>query len=176
MNKMLPPLTLVLGGAASGKSVFAENLTENSGLKPVYVATARIWDEETNHKVFLHRDRRGPQWQVVEAPLDLVPPLAERHAGEVVLLDCLTMWLTNLIMEDHDPEPATDALCTALASCPVPVVIVTNEVGQGIVPENALARRFREAQGRLNIRVAAVSDLVVQVVAGLPNVLKGALP
>ena len=176
MNKMLPPLTLVLGGAASGKSVFAENLTENSGLKPVYVATARIWDEETNHKVFLHRDRRGPQWQVVEAPLDLAVPLAERHAGEVVLLDCLTMWLTNLIMDENDPEAATDALCTALASCPVPVVIVTNEVGQGIVPDNALARRFREAQGRLNMRVAAMSDLVVQVVAGLPNVLKGALP
>ena len=176
MQKKLTKLTLVLGGAASGKSVFAEKLLLESGLRPVYLATAERIDAETNAKIDLHQSRRDENWRTIEAPLDLATPLAARAAGEAVLLDCATMWLGNLLHHAHPLEPALNDLIAALTTSAAPVVIVSNEVGQGIVPENALARQFREAQGRLNIALAQEAHLVLQVVAGLPNVLKGALP
>lgn len=172
----LPGLSLVLGGAASGKSEFAENLLIHSRLRPVYVATAEAWDGEMAAKITRHRDRRGAVWRDVEAPLDPGPALAGAEAGEAVLIDCLTMWLSNHLLAGHDPGAESRKLLAALASCPVPVIAVSNEVGQGIVPENALARRFREAQGALNREVAAAAGLVVAVIAGLPLVLKGQLP
>lgn len=175
-TRTLPRLTLVLGGAASGKSEFAENLLLSSTLRPVYLATAEIRDSEMAGKVSRHRDRRGPEWRDVEAPLDPGPALAATAAGEAVLIDCLTMWLSNHLLAGHDPAAQSGKLLAALATCPVPVIAVSNEVGQGIVPDNALARRFREAQGRLNREVAAAADLVVAVMAGLPLVLKGRLP
>lgn len=121
------------------------------------------------------RDRTG-HWTMVEAPLDLPAALATARAEEAVLIDCATLWLTNHLLADHDLPLQSDRLVAALAICPAPVIIVSNEVGWGIVPENALARRFRDAQGRLNQRVAAEAQLVVTVIAGLPMVLKGKLP
>lgn len=176
MEKVLPALTLVIGGAASGKSAFAENILENSGLPLVYLATARIWDNETKTRVDRHVARRDDRWTTISEPLDLAPVLAARSGDEAVLLDCATMWLTNLMMDERDLEQAPDMLLGALGASPAPVVVVTNEVGQGIVPDNAMARTFREAQGRLNIALAAQADRVIQVVAGLPNILKEPQP
>ncbi|MEP1587329.1 MAG: bifunctional adenosylcobinamide kinase/adenosylcobinamide-phosphate guanylyltransferase [Tateyamaria sp.] len=173
---MLPSLTLVLGGAASGKSQVAENLILNSGLQPIYLATSRIWDDEIRDKVNVHRARRGPEWRTVDAELDLSAALEQGRNGEVFLVDCATMWLTNVLMDDLEIEAAQNELLCALAICSAPVVVVSNEVGQGIVPDNALARRFREAQGRLNIALAAQADCVLHVVAGLTQALKGKAP
>lgn len=173
---MLPKLTFVLGGAASGKSQWAENLLLTSGLEPVYIATSRVFDDEIKSKIYLHEMRRGSLWKTVEADLDLKPALSGVAPTQAVLVDCATMWLSNHMMDGTDIETAQAALLGALAESAAPVVIVSNEVGHGIVPDNALARTFREAQGRLNIALAAQAELAVLVVAGLPQVLKGRLP
>jgi adenosylcobinamide kinase/adenosylcobinamide-phosphate guanylyltransferase len=173
---MLPKLTFVLGGACSGKSLWAENLIIRSQLDPVYLATSRIFDNEMQEKINRHKARRSGSWLDIEADCDLAGPLVSLRHTQAVLIDCATMWLTNLMMDDDDIPKAQSGLLAAIGCCRAPVVIVSNEVGQGIVPDNALARRFREAQGHLNCALAAQSDLAVFVVAGLPQVLKGALP
>ncbi|WP_136637011.1 bifunctional adenosylcobinamide kinase/adenosylcobinamide-phosphate guanylyltransferase [Pseudooceanicola onchidii] len=173
---MTTPLTLVLGGAASGKSGFAEGLVTATARPRTYIATAQAFDAEMTAKIARHREMRGTGWTTIEAPVDLARALAQAPADHIILIDCLTLWLTNLLLADRDVEAATDDLIDTLAKVAAPVVMVSNEVGQGIVPETALARRFREAQGRLNIRMAARADTVIHVVAGLPNVLKGVLP
>jgi adenosylcobinamide kinase/adenosylcobinamide-phosphate guanylyltransferase len=173
---MLPKLTLVLGGAASGKSAFAERLVTDTGAPRVYLATAQTWDDEMRAKVARHRDMRGHGWETVEAPLEVMPALQAAGADHVVLLDCATMWLSNTMLAERDLEVAGDLLLGALAASPARVVVVSNEVGLSGVPGNAMARRFRDAQGRLNQRIAAEADLVVGVMAGLPMVLKGRLP
>lgn len=173
----MPPLSLILGGASSGKSSFAEALLTGAGRAPVYLATARAWDDETAAKIAAHRaDRADAGWRTVEEPLDLPAALRAVAPTEAVLIDCATMWLTNVMLDGADLATAEAGLLAALASCPAPVVIVSNEVGLGIVPDNALARAFRVAQGGLNGRLAAQAGLVVVVMAGLPLVLKGALP
>lgn len=176
MKTLLPDLTFVLGGAASGKSAFAEGLVHRTGLSMVYLATAQAYDAEMRAKIDLHQSRRGPKWTTRECPLDLAPALAALTPAQICLIDCATLWLSNHLLADHDIPAAQSSLLNALATCAAPVVIVSNEVGQGIVPDNAMSRSFREAQGRLNIALAARADLVVQVTAGLPNVLKGTLP
>ncbi|KIN74839.1 Bifunctional adenosylcobalamin biosynthesis protein CobP [Sulfitobacter guttiformis KCTC 32187] len=123
----------------------------------------------------MHKDRRDARWSTFEEPLELGPKLAQLTTNTPVLIDCATMWLNNQMMEDTDLSRATDALLMALDGCAAPWVIVSNEVGHGIVPDNKLARSFREAQGRLNIALARQADLAVMVVAGLPQVLKGVL-
>lgn len=173
---MLPELTLIIGGAASGKSDFAEGLVTASGNSRIYLATAQAHDSEMAAKINRHQKTRGAGWRTIEAPLDLSNALGSASAGDVVLLDCATLWLTNQLMAEADLQIAQSTLLTSLTSCKAPVVVVSNEVGTGIVPENALARKFREAQGRLNQRLAAQSDLAVTVIAGLPMVLKGTLP
>lgn len=173
---MLPSLTFVLGGAASGKSQVAEKIIVNSGLKPVYLATARIWDDEVKVKVAQHRARRGPHWVTVDATVDLSTPLMDASSDQAILLDCATMWLTNVMLDARDLQVAQAGMMAALENCAAPVVVVSNEVGQGIVPDNALARRFREAQGRLNIALAARAERVVHVVAGLTRTLKDDAP
>ncbi|WP_299677281.1 bifunctional adenosylcobinamide kinase/adenosylcobinamide-phosphate guanylyltransferase [uncultured Roseobacter sp.] len=173
---MLPKLTFVLGGAASGKSIWAENLLLSSRLAPVYLATSRVHDDEIKMRVEAHRSRRSDQWLNFEAQIELGSVLDSLDATQAVLIDCATMWLTNIMMDDIDIAQAQVDLLTALENCSAPVVIVSNEVGHGIVPENALARRFRDMQGRLNIALAERADLAVQVTAGLPQVLKGELP
>ena len=173
---MLPTLTFVLGGAASGKSRLAESLVENYGGTKIYLATAQIFDAEMQSKVDIHQSRRLDGWETREVPHNVAEVLAA-PGGDIVLFDCATLWLSNQMMQENaDLVVAEHALLEALAACPVPVVMVSNEVGQGIVPENALARRFREAQGRLNIALAAQAGLVIHVVAGLPHVLKGQMP
>jgi len=172
----LPAFTFVIGGAASGKSAFAERLCFQTDKPRVYIATAQAFDHEMREKISAHRLQRGGNWRTIEAPLDLASALATCTKDEIVLLDCATLWLSNILLSDADPQVAGDALRAALASCPAQVVVVSNDVGNGIVPVNALARQFRNAQGRLNQMLAADADLVVQVIAGLPQVLKGTLP
>lgn len=170
---MLPSLSVVLGGAASGKSDFAEKLVKDSGLTPVYLATSRILDAEMQTKVDQHIAARGAGWRTVDGAAGVCAPLAAAAAGQAVLLECATMWLTNVMMDDRDVAAAQIALLQALARCAAPVVVVSNEVGQGILPDNALARRFGSAQGRLNIALAAQADTVWHVLAGLPQQRKG---
>ncbi|MEO0567782.1 MAG: bifunctional adenosylcobinamide kinase/adenosylcobinamide-phosphate guanylyltransferase [Pseudomonadota bacterium] len=173
---MLQGLTLVLGGAASGKSAFAESLVTQTGRNLIYLATAQAFDDEMREKLAKHRARRDGRWKTIEEPLDIGHKLAAISGETAVLLDCATMWLSNHLLAENDLAEAEAALMAGLALCPAPVVIVSNEVGLSVVPENALAREFREAQGKLNQKLATQAGLVVNVVAGLPQVLKGELP
>jgi adenosylcobinamide kinase/adenosylcobinamide-phosphate guanylyltransferase len=168
-------VTLILGGAASGKSAFAETLCVSSGKPKAYWATSQVLDDEMREKVDKHLKQRGAGWQTFEEPFDAATVLGGLSADQICLVDCATMWLTNHLLAENDLEAETQSLLGAIDRCAAEVVIVTNETGLGIVPENALARRFREAQGRLNIALAARADRVIHVTAGLPLVLKGAL-
>ncbi|TXN26915.1 bifunctional adenosylcobinamide kinase/adenosylcobinamide-phosphate guanylyltransferase [Methylobacterium sp. WL19] len=163
-------MTLVLGGARSGKSLHAERLVEAHPAPWLYLATAQAWDDEMRERVALHRSRRSADWITRDVPIDLAEAVAA--ATGPVLVDCLTLWLTNLILSEADVEAATVALIEACDRAPGPVVLVGNEVGLGIVPDNALARRFRDAAGRLHQRLAARADHVVFMVAGLPMIVK----
>jgi adenosylcobinamide kinase/adenosylcobinamide-phosphate guanylyltransferase len=171
----LPKLTLVLGGAASGKSAFAEQLVMSQDDHPTYIATAQVFDDEMAKKVACHREMRGGNWQTIEEPLDIASAIAKSPAGKPILIDCATLWLTNVILGEHDLKQHVRLFLEAVTTATAPIVIVSNEVGQGIVPDNALSRQFRNAQGRLNQNVAAQADLVVAVMAGLPIALKGTL-
>ena len=164
----LPKLTLVLGGARSGKSRQAEALVTAEPAPWVYVATARILDEEMAARIAEHRRRRGQGWITLDAPVELADALAEAPDGAPVLIDCLTLWLTNLMLEERDVAAATASLEQALDARTGAVVLVSNEVGLGIVPDNRLARDFRDAAGRLHQRLAARADRVLFMVAGLP--------
>ncbi len=171
----LSNLALVLGGAASGKSAFAENHARRGGGSAWYIATAVPFDAEMKEKIAQHRISRGAGWITIEAPVDVAQALADVPENEAVLLDCATLWLSNLLHAGRDPDAEATALLAAVARHAGPVTIVSNEVGHGIVPENRLARQFRGAQGRLNQQIAAQASLVVVVMAGLPLVLKGTL-
>jgi adenosyl cobinamide kinase/adenosyl cobinamide phosphate guanylyltransferase len=164
-------LTMVLGGARSGKSQYAEDLITREPRPWRYIATAEALDDEMRARITQHRARRGEGWSTVEAPVAL--PAALEAAGPLpVLVDCLTLWLGNLMLQGSDVQAATQALDAALNARPAPTVLVANEVGLGIVPENALARAFRDAAGRLNQRLAARADAVLFMVAGLPMQVK----
>jgi adenosyl cobinamide kinase/adenosyl cobinamide phosphate guanylyltransferase len=171
MSEHPPRLALILGGARSGKSAHAERLI--TALPPpwVYVATAQAFDAEMRARIAEHRARRAAGWRTIESPLDLPAALAE--AGErPVLVDCLTLWLTNLLLGEQDVAVATAALEAALDARQAPTVLVSNEVGLGIVPDNALARAFRDAAGRLHQQLALRADTVLFLVAGLPTRVK----
>ncbi len=168
----LPKSTLVLGGARSGKSRYAEGLIEAAGCG-VYLATAQTLDDEMRARVAEHRSRRGGAWETLEEPLDLAGALA-KAGRKPVLVDCLTLWLTNLMLADRDLAAAVSGLVDVLPSLDGPVVFVSNEVGLGIVPDNAMARAFRDAAGVMHQRLAAASERVVFVTAGLPMILKDA--
>jgi adenosylcobinamide kinase/adenosylcobinamide-phosphate guanylyltransferase len=172
----LPALSLVVGGARSGKSRLAEGLVTATRCPRHYIATAEAWDDEMHSRIAQHQADRGPDWVTWNAPRDVPAVLAQIPGHAVALLDCATLWLTNHLLAEADIAAETTSLLTALATCPAPVVVVSNEVGWGIVPENALARAFRDHQGRLNQQLAAQAGLVVAVMAGLPMVLKGTLP
>lgn len=166
-------VTLVLGGARSGKSRHAETLVERHPGACIYLATAQALDGEMRRRIAEHRARRGDRWTTVEEPLDLVGSLESAAAGgAAVLVDCLTLWLSNLMHAGRDVDRETDRLVDVLPRLSGPVVFVSNEVGLGIVPDNALARDFRDHAGRLNQRMAAAAQHVVFLAAGLPLVLK----
>ncbi|MFO1142150.1 MAG: bifunctional adenosylcobinamide kinase/adenosylcobinamide-phosphate guanylyltransferase [Amaricoccus sp.] len=168
----LPSLTLVLGGARSGKSRHAEALTTARPAPWLYLATAQALDAEMHTRIAEHRARRPAGWQTEEVPLDLASALARAPEDRPLLVDCLTLWLSNHLMAGEDPAAATSALLAVLAAPRGPWVLVSNETGLGIVPENALARRVRAAQGILNQQVAALADSVILTVAGIPLKVK----
>ena len=171
----LPPVTLVLGGARSGKSTYAEQLAESRPGPCLYLATATAGDAEMVQRIADHQRRRGERWRTVEAPLDLAGALrAGASAEAVILVDCLTLWLSNILFADLDVENECGKLIAALPELAGPVIFVSNEVGLGIVPDNALARRFRDDAGRLNQAVAAAAQSVVFMAAGLPLQMKPA--
>jgi len=166
-------LTLVLGGARSGKSRFAESLARDRAGPRTYIATAEPFDEEMRQRIAKHRDQRaGEGWETIEAPLDPAAILAQ--ASGLVLLDCVTVWLGNLMHHARDLPAEVAKLCAALEACPAEVILVSNEVGLSIVPENAMARRFRDEQGRANQALAGIASEVFLVVAGLPLQVKRA--
>ncbi len=165
-------LTLLIGGARSGKSAHAERLVKAHAAPWAYIATAQAHDAEMAARIGHHRARRGEGWETIEAPLDLAGALAALPPVRPVLVDCLTLWLTNHMLAGHDLEAECGRLADVLSRPRGPWFVVSNEVGQGIVPDNALARRFRDEAGRFNQQVAASADAVLLMVAGLPLKVK----
>jgi len=163
--------TLILGGARSGKTSHALRLAEATGQDLVMIATAQALDTEMEARIARHRAERGSRWRTLEAPLDLVGALEQIEASQAVVIDCLTLWVSNLMHAELEVGGEAARLVSALAGREV--FLVSNEVGLGVVPDNALARRFRDIAGRLNQQVAAVADKVLFMAAGLPLVLKG---
>lgn len=161
----------MLGGARSGKSRYAEQQIAKHGGRLAYIATAQALDEEMAQRIASHQRDRGEGWDTVEAPLALPRAITEAaESADAILVDCLTLWVSNCMLAGHEPPVAN--LREAVADCPCPIALVTNEVGLSIVPDNALARRFRDDAGRINQEMAKVADRVVMMVAGLPLVLK----
>lgn len=170
--------TLVIGGCRSGKSRYALTLAgQTPGKSRVFIATSVPEDDEMKDRVRRHQEERGSQWKTVEAPIRLAQAISETSAGaDVIVVDCITLWISNLMMDagaKDGIEDSIERLSASLASAHCPVIIVTNEVGAGIVPENRLARRFRDFVGTANQNLASVSDRVVWVVAGIPVFIKG---
>jgi adenosylcobinamide kinase/adenosylcobinamide-phosphate guanylyltransferase len=167
-------VVLVVGGARSGKSRYAEGLIH---APKHYVATAQAFDDEMRQRISAHQERRDDSWSNHEAPLDLVPLLREIDGwGNHILIDCLTLWLSNLMLDGSDCEAEVSELVEHLATARARIVVVSNEVGQGIVPDNKLARGFRDVQGLANQLVGAVAESVVLTVAGIPMLVKGPWP
>jgi len=167
---------LVLGGARSGKSRFAQGLAERARANRIFVATAQAGDEEMRLRIDRHRRERGAGWSTVETPTDLAAVVARESRQDFVLLvDCITLWLSNLMAAGRDPEKSVEQLIRLLPEAPGPVILVSNEIGLGLVPETALGREFRDCQGRANQRIAAACELAIFVAAGCPMQLKPAL-
>jgi adenosylcobinamide kinase/adenosylcobinamide-phosphate guanylyltransferase len=168
--------SFVLGGARSGKSLHAETLAKSQHTASgqlVYLATAQIFDEEMQARMDLHKQRRGPEWVLAEAPVDLVDTLRRfEHPDNVILIDCLSVWMTNLIIGEHDIAAHRDSLIAHLAISISSLIFVASETGLGIVPDNALSRQFRDESGRLNQMVARASDDVFFVTAGIAQKIK----
>ncbi|MCB2080764.1 MAG: bifunctional adenosylcobinamide kinase/adenosylcobinamide-phosphate guanylyltransferase [Novosphingobium sp.] len=165
-------MTLILGGARSGKSRHAEALVSQLPAPWHYIATAQAYDDEMRERIDEHRARRDDRWVTFDAPLALSDALSSMPVGAPVLVDCLTLWLSNQMLAEQDVEAETNSLLETLNNRRSQCFVVSNEVGLGIVPDNALARRFRDAQGRLNQQVAAIADSVIFMVAGLPMKVK----
>ncbi|MZR31318.1 bifunctional adenosylcobinamide kinase/adenosylcobinamide-phosphate guanylyltransferase [Sneathiella litorea] len=170
---MTGKISLILGGARSGKSRFAEKLVVQTDAPRLYLATAQAFDSEMERRIASHKQDRGSSWTTIEEPIHLAEALSLHSAqSNIILVDCLTLWLSNLMGHDLPIEQEFDKLLTALSKLPGPVILVSNEVGQGIVPENALARAFRDHAGKLHQRIAEISEEVYFITAGLPQKLK----
>ena len=163
---------LITGGARSGKSVFAEKRTKQLGSSLIYIATSEVIDSEMKKRVEEHQARRGSEWQTFHAPINLTEALVETDGKGPCLVDCVTFWLNNLIFHDEDIDAATKELITVLNERSDPVVLVTNEIGSGIIPENALARRFLDEAGRLNQTISQIADEVYVSISGIPLQIK----
>lgn len=163
---------IVLGGARSGKSRYVEKLAVNSGLNKVFIATAEARDAEMSDRIATHQRERGSDWITIEAPLALAEAIAGRRADEIVVVDCLTLWLTNTLLARRDMDAAISTLIAAVAGAVCPIALVSNEVGTGIVPQTPLGRQFRDWQGLLNQRMARECDTVIFMAAGYPMMLK----
>ena len=179
MEISLPPVAcrtvLVIGAARSGKSRYALGLAEATAADRLYLATAEAGDAEMAERIARHRGERGAGWRTREEPLELAAALrAEARRGRVVLVDCLTLWLANLMLAGRDIEAQLSELTNVLSDPSGPVTLIANEVGAGVVPATPLGRAFRDWQGRLNQQAAAVCDAVIAVAAGLPAQLKPA--
>jgi len=167
-------LTFILGGARSGKSSHAQRLAEAASSSRIYIATAQALDKEMDERIKRHKADRGAGWETIESPIDVSAVISQiENKDRIILVDCLTLWLSNLLHHEHDIETETDTLISALKMCPCPVILVSNEVGLGLVPMTPLGREFRDAQGRLNQIIAAICDRVEFIAAGLPLRLKG---
>lgn len=170
-----PQTLLIVGGARSGKSSLAQKSAEFLGKKRIYVATAQAFDDEMKERIRLHQQDRDSSWQTLEEPLNIADVITHRTCPDTVfLIDCLTLWLMNLMENGQDLFQAFAYLCAALKKAKGTVILVSNETGLGIVPDSALSRRFRDEQGRLNQQVASACEMVVFTVAGFPIVLKSA--
>jgi adenosylcobinamide kinase/adenosylcobinamide-phosphate guanylyltransferase len=166
------PLTFILGGARSGKSARAQTLAEQSGRAPIMIATAQAFDAEMHDRITKHQSERGPAWATIEAPIDLAAAIGQVQTPATIVIDCLTLWVTNLLMADIDIPAASTALLSACQNSQNPIIMVTNETGFGIVPPDPLSRRFRDEAGHLHQLVAAAADEVTLMVAGLPLAIK----
>lgn len=173
MNLGNSKVCLVLGGAQSGKSLFAENLIIQSSRPRRYIATAQAWDSEMEEKIAAHQVQRGLGWTTCETPINIVDDIRAADQSEIILLDCITLWLTNLLMAKHSIERHSQLLLDTLINPPCPIVIVSNEVGQGIVPDNSMSRAFVKHQGNINQKLAEIAQQVIFITAGLPQILKG---
>ena len=189
LSKPMKKLTLILGGARSGKSAYAEKLANDSGLPVTYIATAQVYDDEFKARVQHHKDRRPKHWQLIETPHYLAPATglehssaglqANSHAGAVLIVDCLTLWLAQCICPECAPPEGVNwaqqraAFLELLPTLQGHTILVSNEVGMGIVPLCEINRQFQDEQGRLNQAVAALADEVFFIAAGLPLKLKG---
>ncbi len=167
-------LTFILGGARSGKTAYALGQAERASQgRLTMIATAQALDAEMAARIARHQAERGEAWTTVEAPLDLTGAVRNLRPGDVAVIDCLTLWLTNQMLAEAEIAPVVADLVEAFAQSPAALVVISNEVGQGIVPDNALARRFRDEAGWMHQAVAKAADQVVMVIAGLPMTLKG---
>ncbi|WP_372836185.1 bifunctional adenosylcobinamide kinase/adenosylcobinamide-phosphate guanylyltransferase [Puniceibacterium confluentis] len=164
----MPQISLITGGARSGKSRFAEDLVRSWGGQPVYIATAEALDGEMTQRIAAHRTQRGPGWTLIEEPLDLCAALGRSDGQGPRLVDCMTLWLSNLMLQECDVTAALKQLLVTLAAQTSPVVLVTNEVGSGIVPASALGRDYRDRCGWMNQTLGAVADRIELVVCGHP--------
>lgn len=176
---LFPNTTLIIGGASSGKTKFAEELTLKQGSRPLYVATAQPHDEEMKEKIKIHQQSRASaNWETIEAHYDLANKIDSLNLKlfDTVLIDCLTMWLTNHYLKDNDIFKESLKLISAIQRAKINLVIVTNEIGYSVVPENKMAREFQKIQGQLNQQIALEVQRVIQVVAGLPVVIKESIP
>lgn len=172
-NAPLPRLTLILGGVRSGKSRHAETLIEASGLEPYYIATAEALDGEMTDRIAQHRERRGAHWQTIEEPLALAEAITQVNAkGRALMVDCLTLWLTNLMVHERAIEAEIDGLIDVLIKLDGVIMLVSNEVGQGVTPTNKMARTFIDHAGLLHQKLAERADQVLFMTAGLPQQLK----
>ncbi|MFK4057104.1 bifunctional adenosylcobinamide kinase/adenosylcobinamide-phosphate guanylyltransferase [Brevundimonas sp. NPDC046655] len=164
-------ITLVLGGARSGKSAYAQRQAEQAaaatGRPPLMIATAEAFDEEMRDRIDRHRTERGDGWRTLEAPLELPAAVRDLRADDIAVVDCLTLWLSNQMLADRDLSAAVDELALAFSVCPATLWVVSNEVGWSLVPDNALGRRFRDEAGRLNQRIASIADSACLIVAGM---------
>ncbi|WP_292083199.1 MULTISPECIES: bifunctional adenosylcobinamide kinase/adenosylcobinamide-phosphate guanylyltransferase [unclassified Brevundimonas] len=164
-------ITLVLGGARSGKSAYAQRQAEQAaaatGRPPLMIATAEAFDEEMRDRIDRHRTERGDGWRTLEAPLELPAALRDLSAEDIAVVDCLTLWLSNQMLADRDVSAAVNELALAFSACPAALWVVSNEVGWSLVPDNALGRRFRDEAGRLNQRIASIADSACLIVAGM---------